>query len=180
MMLPKQRMVVLLCALFSFLLFTGQGMAAETKIGFVSVQQVLFGCKIGEDARKQLMEKDQTLKSDLNVIIESGKALEAEIIKKQSVWPPEKFREKQRELQTIAHKAKMKEEDAKYEMTELRKKLLSPIVAKLDPIMKEYGKANGYTMIIDADVAARSGLIVYGEPSLDVTKELVEKLNEKL
>lgn len=72
---------------------------------------------------------------------------------------------------------KMKAEDAQYEVTELRKKLLEPIVNKLDTALKKFAEAEGYTMIIDSDVAARSGMIVYGDPSLDLTDIMIKKVD---
>jgi Skp family chaperone for outer membrane proteins len=69
---------------------------------------------------------------------------------------------------------KMKSEDAQYEVNELRKKVLDPIVKKLDAALKEYGKNQGYTMIIDSDVAARSGMIVYGDNALDLTDAMIK------
>lgn len=162
------------------LIIPAQSFSAELKIGFVSIQKVLFGCKGGEAAAKQLQEKQTTLMADLQKANDEGKALQAEIAKKQTVWSADKLQEKQRQLEKLGREMKLKQEDAKYEMVELKKKLLNPILQKLDPILKEYGKANGFSMIIDADVASRSGLVVFGDTSLDVSKDLIDKLNQQL
>ncbi|MEN8140489.1 MAG: OmpH family outer membrane protein [Thermodesulfobacteriota bacterium] len=158
----------------------GAVMAAETKIGFVSIQKVLFGSKGGAAAREKLQAKEKKLMASLESDLAAGKKLQEEIAKKQSVWSAEKLAEKRRELAKLGRDVELKKEDAQYEVVELRKKLLNPILEKLDPLLKEYGTKGGYDIIMDADVASRSGLIVYGKPSLDITKDLVKKLNEKL
>lgn len=181
MRFAKRNLLLAVAVVFTLgFILPAQGFSAEVKIGFVSIQKVLFGCKGGEDAGKKLKEKQSSLMAGLQKINDEGQNLQAEIAKKQSVWSADRLEEKQRKLEKLQREMKLQQEDARYEMVELKKKLLNPILTKLDPILKEYGKANGYSMIVDADVAARSGLVVYGEPSLDISKDLIEKLNAQL
>ncbi len=167
----------LLCSLFVFSTFWSDVQAAEPKIGFISVQAILFGCKDGQGAKEQLTAKQDQLRQKFAA--EGGKleALVQEIEKKQSVWSAEVLADKKREATMLDRDLKMKSEDAQYEVNELRKKVLDPIVKKLDAVLKEYGKSQGYTMIIDSDVAARSGMIVYGNTDLDLTDMMIKKVD---
>ncbi len=167
----------LLCSLFVISTSLVEVQAATPKIGFISVQGILFGCKDGQAAKKELMAKqDQLQKKFAN----DGAPLEAlaqEIEKKQSVWSAEVLANKKREAAMLDRDLKMKAEDAKYEVGDLQKKLLDPIVKKLDEALKEYGKSQGYTMIIDSDVASRSGMIVFGDTALDLTETMIKKVD---
>lgn len=156
---------------------TSQVLAAEMKVAFVSVQAVLFGSKDGRVAQKIIKAKQQELQKKFEAEDAKLQALAKEIEKKQSVWSPEVLKEKQRTVGVMNRDLKMKADDANYEVNELKKKHLQPIIGRLDGVLKTYGKEHGYTMIIDSDVASRSGMIVFGDPSIDITKELVELLD---
>ncbi|MDR9502539.1 MAG: OmpH family outer membrane protein [Desulfurivibrionaceae bacterium] len=164
----------------SLLLIAGpvvEAQAADTKIGFISVQGVLFGSKDGQGAKKELMAKQEQLQAKFGDEAANLESLAEEIEKKESVWSADVLAEKKREAAMLDRDLKLKAEDAQYEVVELRKKVLDPIVKKLDAALKEYGQSEGYTMIIDSDVAARSGMIVYGDPSIDLTETMIKKVD---
>lgn len=168
----------LLCSFFVISTSFVDVQAANTKIGFISVQSILFGCKDGQVAKKELTAKQDQLRDKF---ANDGARLEnmaKEIETKQSVWSAEVLADKKREATMLDRDLKMKAEDAQYEIMELQKKLLDPIVKKLDEALKEYGKAHGYIMIIDSDVAARSNMIVYGDTTLDLTEIMIKKIDE--
>ncbi|MEN8258624.1 MAG: OmpH family outer membrane protein [Thermodesulfobacteriota bacterium] len=167
----------LLCSLFVISTSFAEVHAADTKIGFISVQAILFGCKDGQVAKKQLMAKQEQLQKKFAPEGAKLEALAKEIEKKQSVWSPEVLAKKKRDATMMDRDLKMKAEDAQYEIGELRKKLLDPIIKKLDIVLKEYAQSNAYTMIIDSDVAARSGMIVYGDNTLDLTDIMIKKID---
>lgn len=164
----------LLCSFFIISTLLGDVQAAEMKIGFISVQSILFGCKDGQVAKKELTLKQDELKKKFSADGAKLESLVQEIEKKQSVWSADVLADKKREATMLDRDLKMKSEDAQYEVNELRKKVLDPIVKKLDAALKEYGKNQGYTMIIDSDVAARSGMIVYGDNALDLTDAMIK------
>jgi Skp family chaperone for outer membrane proteins len=159
--------------------FASTVFAGETKIAFVSIQAVLFGSKDGKVAQKVIKAKQQELQKEFEAEDAKLQQLGKEIEKKQSVWSPEVLKEKQRAAGVMSRDLKMKADDANYEMKELKKKYLQPIIGRLDGVLKAYGKDHGYTMIIDSDVASRSGMIVFGDSDIDITKDLVELLDKE-
>ena len=167
----------LLCSLLVVTTPLVEVQAADTKIGFISVQGVLFGCKDGQGAKNELMAKQEQLKAKFGNEGAKLERLAEEIEKKQSVWSAEVLTDKKREAAMLDRDLKLKAEDAQYEVVELRKKVLDPIVKKLDVALKDYGKSQGYTMIIDSDVAARSGMIVYGDTTADLTDIMIKKVD---
>ena len=167
----------LLCSLVVLSVSFVEVQAAETKVGFISVQAILFGSKDGQVAKKQLMDRQGELQKKFAPESAKLEALAKDIEKKQSVWSPEVLAKKKRDAAMMDRDLKMKAEDAQYEINELRKKLLDPIIKKLDDVLKEYAQSEGYTMIIDSDVAARSGMIVYGDSALDLTDIMIKKID---
>ena len=57
--------------------------------------------------------------------------------------------------------------------------LLQPLYDKIDAILQEIGQEEDYLMIIDAAAAAPSPIVVYGDPSGDLTDEVVSRLNSQ-
>ncbi|MDA3970960.1 MAG: OmpH family outer membrane protein [Desulfobulbaceae bacterium] len=150
---------------------------AESKIAFVSVQAVLFGSEDGKVAQGIIGTRQRELQKKFEAEDAKLQALAEEIEKSQSVWSPAVLKEKQREAGMMNRDLKVKADDANYEVNELKKKHLQPIIGRLDGVLKTFGKDNGYTMIIDSDVASRSGMIVFGDPELDITEDLVKLLD---
>ncbi len=149
---------------------------AESKVAFVSIQSVLYGTEDGKLAKKIIKEKQEELKKKFDDSKLDLEVLGNEIEKKQSVWSPEVLSEKQREAGRMNLMLNKEAEAANRTINELNKKHLQPIINKLDGVLKAYGKDHGYTMIIDSDVASRSGMIVFGDPDLDITEDLVKLL----
>lgn len=169
--------LVLLCSLLAFNITGAEAQDASPKIAFISVQNILFNCKDGQGAKEQLTAKQNELQKKFTADGAQLEALAKEIETKQSVWSADVLADKKREATRLERDLKMKAEDAKYELNELRKKVLDPIVKKLDRALKEFGKTEGYTMIIDSDVAARSGMIVYGDNAFDLSEALIKKVD---
>lgn len=167
----------LLCTFLILAFSLSNVQAATPKIGFISGQSILFGCQDGQAAKQELDAKQDKLREQFTPEGAKLEALVQEIEKKQSVWSADVLSDKKREASRMERDLKMKAEDAQYEVTELRKKLLEPIVNKLANALKKFAEAEGYTMIIDSDVAARSGMIVYGDPSLDLTDIMIKKVD---
>lgn len=61
-------------------------------------------------------------------------------------------------------------------ITAERERLDAVVVAELNAFLKEYGKREGYTIILGATA---SGNIVYADEAIDVTADVVKELNER-
>lgn len=83
-----------------------------------------------------------------------------------------------REQQIISLENELKEKQEKYfgtdgEMAKRSAAALTPIKEKINAVIENYSKENGYSAIIDLAVA--SGLIYYDKAN-DITKKIIEKL----
>ena len=55
-------------------------------------------------------------------------------------------------------------------------KMTQDIISKMNAFVKEYGKENNYTIIMGATTM---GNIVYAEEAIDLTDEILEKINKE-
>ncbi len=145
--------------------------AAESgkQIVSVNIQDVLLGSEAGQEVKKVLEGKVGEFQEKFQKEQEEVDALRAEIEKKSTVWSQEVKEEKERDYQKRVREMQLKSEDAQFELQQLEKQVMSPVLNELQKIIKEVGKKNGYAMIIDS----RAGLL-YVDETLDIS-EIVKK-----
>jgi outer membrane protein len=101
-------------------------------------------------------------------------ALRSEIEKKSTVWSQEVKEEKERDYQKRVREMQLKSEDAQFELQQLEKQVMSPVLNELQKVIKEVGEKNGYAMIIDS----RAGLL-YVDESLDISAIVQKELDAR-
>ena len=152
-------------------LVSTQADAAENskQIVTVNIQDVLLGSEAGQEVKKVLEGKVGEFQEKFQNEQGEVDALRTEIEKKSTVWSQEVKEEKERDYQKRVREMQLKSEDAQFELQQLEKEVMSPVLNELQKVIKEVGEKNGYAMIIDS----RAGLL-YVDESLDIS-EIVQK-----
>lgn len=150
----------------------GQVCAAEMKIGVMNVQKVLVNSDSGKSAKAKFDEKMQELQTKFKAEEEELVTMQKDIENKSSAWNDETKQMKVREFQKKRRELQEKSEDARFELKTLQDNELAPILKALEDVVVNYGKENGFTMILDS----KSGVIYFSE-AVDITDKLVTELN---
>ncbi len=167
----------LVCLLLSVFSFAGvvTAEAGEFKVGIMNVQKVLVQSESGQKAkvvfdakRKELEEK---FSGDQAAIVE----LQQEIEKKGAVWTKEKKDEKVLEFNRLRRDLQTKSEDGRLEMKRLQDKELEPILKALEVVVEDFGKNNGYTVILDS-----KNSVIYFDSANDISDALIVELNKAM
>ena len=153
-----------------------QAVAAENskQIVTVNIQDVLLGSVAGQGVKKVLEEKVGAYQNKFQQEQEEVDALRAEIEKKSSVWSQEVREEKERDYQKRVREMQLKSEDAQFELQQLEKQVMSPVLNELQKVIKEVGEKNGYALILDS----RAGLL-YVDSSLDISDIVRKELDAR-
>lgn len=153
-----------------------QAVAAENskQIVTVNIQDVLLGSVAGQGVKKVLEDKVGEYQIKFQAEQEEVDALRAEIEKKSSVWSQEVREEKERDYQKRVREMQLKSEDAQFELQQLEKQVMSPILNELQKVIKEVGEKNGYALILDS----RAGLL-YFDKSLDISEMVRKELDAR-
>jgi len=153
-----------------------QAVAAEKNMQIVSVniQDVLLGSEAGQEVKKVLEEKVGEYQNKFQKEQEEVDTLRSEIEKKSSVWSQEVREEKERDYQKRVREIQLKSEDAQFELQQLEKQVMSPVLNELQKVIKEVGEKNGYAMIIDS----RAGLL-YVDEALDISDMVRKELDAR-
>jgi len=139
------------------------------KIATVNIQEVILGSVAGQEVKKILEGKVEEFQSSFQKEQEEVETLRAEIEKKSSVWSQQVREEKERDYQKRVRELQLKSEDAQFELQQLEKQAMAPIINDLQKVIQDVGEKNGYAMIMDS----RAGLLYVNE-TLDIS-ELIQK-----
>lgn len=149
--------------------------AAESKgIVVVNIQEVLLGSTSGQAVKKVLEDKVLEFQQKFQSEQEEVELMRVEIEKKSSVWSQQVREEKEREYQKKVRELQIKSEDAQFELQQLEKQNMEPVVQELQQVIADMGKKNGYAMIIDS----RAG-VHYFDQALDISDLVRKELDDR-
>lgn len=168
--------------LFCLFLAPGQAFSANAmKVATISLQEVLTQSKVGQEAQKQLEAKVQEFQNKFAAEQSTLEGLGEEIEKKRSVWSQEILEGKERDYQMKMREFKLKTDDAQFELKQLEKKIMEPILKDLHELIAEYGKKENYLLILEntrKGLSSRTGLL-YADESTDITPQILKMLDKK-
>ena len=154
------------------LMLSGAAQAEDVKLGVMNVQRVLVECAAGKAAKARFDERMQELQTTLKSEEDALLAMQNDIENKSSAWSEDTKQEKMREFQRKRREAQEKAEDARFELKAMQDKELDPILQTLEKVVKDYGEANGYSLLIDS----RSG-VLHAAQGIDITDKIVVELD---
>ena len=151
----------------------GTAWTAEAKFGFIDMQRALNSTEAGKDAKQQLQVKLKAYQDQINAKQDELQKLKSDL-EKQGVALSEtaraaKEKDYQQKLKDFQRFTKDAEEDLQARDGEFTKKL----VEAMSKVVNEFGRKNGYTIIFDA----RNAGMLYAEPKVDLTEEIIKAYN---
>lgn len=147
----------------------------EQKTAYVDTTKLIKEYKQMKDVEAQFTSKSDSLRKELDSV---GRAFQAEVQEYQQGMNSMSQSERQQKEQELMRKQQMLQQRQQMQSNRLREEsaaVMDSMVNKVKDYVKEYGENNGYTYIFGSN---ESGNIMYGEEELDITDEILEKLNE--
>ena len=165
----KQGIKLFVMALLTLALSQGAALAAEGKYAFVDVasifdayqktkdnDRVLQGAgKKKEEQRDTMVREIRQMKDELALLSDDAKA------------------KKQEAMNTKIKALQEFDEQARQSLGDQRNKVLKEIFKDIDDEVQAYGKSKGLEMVFNERA------LLYHDPKLDVTKEILEAVNKK-
>lgn len=148
--------------------------AAETKFGLINLQKIIVESAPANDAKAAMEKKFAKPKAQLEKEGEALKKLSEQIRVQAAALSPAALEDKKvsfvRQQRDFEDKARAFTREVQAADGKFRQEILT-IIAK---VCADFGKKNGYTAIFDA---ANAG-IMFADPALDVTKEIIAEVNK--
>ena len=164
----KVAILTLFVSIFMFSCLSLAG-AEDNKIGYVNLSKAF-------DEYEETKQSDKSLEKKSEKDEKKRKKLADEIrkLKDEMVLLSDKAKEKQQaaideKIMSLQQFVK----DARDELKKERDEMLRDILVEIDKVIQDYGKKNGYTVILND----RS--LVYGEKTIDITQDIIDILNKK-
>lgn len=167
----------LTAAILSAIVFFGmqQPALAEEKIAFVDFQRVFEQSEVIKRMNEKLQDgiraEQQTIEKKRDALEKSKEELE----KKIAVLNPEARAKKEEELRTELKDLKRYAGDKEEEFQRRGSTLMQEIMKDLTDIVKEMGKAKGYSAVVERS----TGGVIYFDPAADMTEEVVKEYDKR-
>jgi outer membrane protein len=158
----------------AFLIISAPALAADGKIGVINVQEVLKKSEPGQQAQESMREDFQGAKEKLEGEKARIEKMREDLQKQSMVLSQQakvdkeiefkrKIRDYQDEVQNFQRKFQAEEQ-----------RLSKPIIQTVMEVVNEYGKANGYDLILDG---AAAGVMYINDP-IDLTNQIIVEVNK--
>jgi len=165
--------------LLMFLLAVGtlsvKAQKKTTKIAVINTQEILQLMPEYDSAstamQKKYAEMEEQLKMMMDELQNKQTALEQQ---KDSLTPMWKSMRVQ-EIKDLQSRIQQFQSGAQQELTDYQNKLIAEILKKIQTVVKDVAKENGYTHVIDNS----SQVVLYFDDSFDITALVKKKLNLK-
>jgi outer membrane protein len=152
-----------------------------TKIGTINVEGAIFASNEGQRDFEALSKKLEPKQNELK-----GKSDEIDVLKKQLNTQGDKMSDdaKATLMKQIDTKQKALERDAQDAQDDARgqeNEIAQRILQKMEPLIVDYVKNNGFALIIDASQSNQwpNGPVLWNSGALDITKPIVDAYNVK-
>jgi outer membrane protein len=139
---------------------------AETKIALVNLREVLSKCDAGVKAVGEMRAMFAARQQKLNEMKQEGMALQAQLKGKAS------DKSKSGELEAKIRKVAEEEGQLRKDIAAEEETRLKPIVEKVTGVVRAYAQEKKLTGVQDR------ALFMYYDPSLDVTEEILKRVNQ--
>jgi outer membrane protein len=142
---------------------------AEIRVAVVDMQRALNECEAGKKAKESVKGKFEKAQNDLRKEREDLDKARDEFEKKALLMKEDERRNRERELENRTLDFKRKYEDLQRDLKRTDAELTSGIVEQLYGVVNDYGRQQGYTLVLEAS----SGLL-YADKALDITDAIVK------
>jgi len=145
------------------------------KIGVVDIEQAISSTEEGKAAREEFARKQREAESKVQPMLDRYRALEEELKAKKFVLSDDALYQKQLDLAEMRNEIQSKMREVEGQLQVDQKRLEGPLVQKLEGIIEEFGKSQGFTLIIRRGAPG----VLYAREALDVTELVIERYNKK-
>ena len=148
-------------------------------VAYINVDSLLANYKFAKDLNETLLRKQENSRASLN---EKAKVLQGEMadfqkkVENNAFLSRERAETEQRRLVGKQQELQQMEQRLSSELMVQQQKMNEQLRDTINAFLKEYNKTKGYDLILSNTM---SDNILFAKPSYNITKEVVEKLNEK-
>lgn len=147
--------------------------ADVAKIGVVDLQKILESSAAGKSIQAQLKGQKEKMESDLKQKGSEIEKISKRLERESMVMSKDMREEKEREQRIKINDFKSLQKKYRSDLQKLEAELMNQLQRDIKELVDEMGKKDGYLLIIN------KYSVLYSPGSIDVTDDLIKKLNAK-
>ena len=147
--------------------------AAELKIGLVDVRSAIENTSAYQQGLNRLKALTSKKQKELDALRSQIEKAEKEMLGQSMAMSPERLSQKQSEINDRRKQYSRQQQDAQEEIVAEQSKLQSAQGIKLTKVLQEFGKKNGYDLLLP-----KAQFVLYSDPAHDVTAEITKLLDK--
>lgn len=153
---------------------TASSSADLARLAYVSPQRVFFESNDGKAARARLDSLQSKASREADARNAKLKALQQELAERSPLLADSAKREREQEINRFQIDMQRFMEDAQAEFLGVQQTLEKAFLGKFGNAVITVAKKRGLLFVLNQD----SGVLAYADPSLDITKDVVEIVNQ--
>ena len=144
------------------------------KIAYVESSKMLDGYKGMQDARRNFEAKAKGWERQNRNLVGGFQSAVQKYQQQAASLTPEQRAATEQRLQAQQAEVGQQQQKLQQQAAEEEAKVTQQVLERVNKLVEQYGKDNGYEMIL---IAAPSGTIAYGRKDLDITPQVLKHLN---
>lgn len=148
--------------------------AADTKIGYFDIPQVLQQSQWGKRSNDEFKRQGEKIKADVDAKAQAYKTAREEYDRKKDVLDEKARAKKLKELQDMQSEGEKLLAEANAKINKLSNELSAPLIDKILEIVKKIGRDQKFDYIFEREKAG----LVYANEKEDLTKKIIDELDK--
>ncbi|WP_293449003.1 OmpH family outer membrane protein [Persephonella sp.] len=158
--------------LVGLLFLTGSVLAQN--IAYVDVQKVMNQSKKGQEFKKEIKSKVEYYQKKLDEIDKKISSIEKQL--ESPVLSEEAKKKKRKELTDLKSEGQKIQQEAEKELSQMKAKAERELIIQIREITEKYAKEKNIDLVF---VGGAIGGVVYFDKSIDITDEILKRLDEE-
>lgn len=146
--------------------------AAETKLGFVNVEQILKDAPQTAESGKKLEKEFSSRQRELEAMAKQIKDTEASLDKDSLTMSETDRRNKERDLSTVKIEFQRKQREMREDVNLRKNEELGALQDRINKAVTAVSEAEGYDLVVYSGVA-------YSSKKVDITDKVLKSLGKK-
>ena len=153
------------------LVIMSPNLVAQTKLGYVKVDEVIRKANIAKQAEDRLKKEFAPRDNELKKMGVKLKNLAGKFDKEQSVMTSADKQKVQREISSLEKEIQRKQRQAREDLTQRKNEELAAVVEKARAVIKKIAVEEKFDLILENSV--------YASPNIDITQKVIKALNDQ-
>lgn len=155
-----------------FLLTAGAVEAQTLKIAYINSQEILVNAPGAEEAQAQFDQEMAGYQAEITQLETELSNMETSLQQQQLTLSPEAKANREQQLQAKFQEYQQRSSQLQEVANQRRAALIQPVMDNITAVIEQMREEGAYSLILDA----AAGSIVSADPALDLTQEVITRL----